>query len=162
MSMDMSMNRFQAAPFGAIITALEEAQTAPDPDLAMQMLLPTLEGDLQALVTAGAEFRLDQLDITLPQGTIQTQIVVDIAETDAGANFSWPGVLLAMTANIDLRVPAELFELAAMMNPQAGSLIAMGILQQEGEDYVMKAEYAQGLVNVNGAPMPIPIPGLSP
>ena len=162
MTMDMSMNRFQAAPFGAIITALEEVQAAPDPDLAMQMLLPTIEGDLQALVTAGAEFRLDQLDITLPQGTIQTQIVVDIAETDAGANFSWPGVLLAMTANIDLRVPAELFELAAMMNPQAGSLIAMGILQQEGEDYVMKAEYAQGLVNVNGAPMPIPIPGLSP
>jgi hypothetical protein len=49
-----------------------------------------------------------------------------------------------------------------MMNPQAGSLIAMGILQQEGEDYVMKAEYAQGLVSVNGAPMPIPIPGLTP
>lgn len=162
MTMDMSMNRFQAEPLGAIITALEEAQGAPDPDLAMQMLLPTLEGDLQALVTSGAELRFDQLDITLPQGTIQTRIVVDIAETDASAGFSWPGVLLAMTANIDLRVPAELFELAAMMNPQAGSLIAMGILQQEGDDYVMKAEYAQGLVNVNGAPMPIPIPGLSP
>jgi len=162
MDMDMSMNGFQAEPLGAIITALEEAQAAPDPDLAMQLLLPALEGDLQALLTSGAELRFDQLDITLPQGTIQTQIVVDIAETDASANFSWPGVLLAMTANVDLRVPAELFDLAAMMNPQAGSLIAMGILQQEGDDYVMKAEYAQGLVNVNGAPMPIPIPGLSP
>lgn len=160
MDMDMSMNRFQAEPLGAIIEALEEAQAAPDPDLAMQLLLPTIEGDLQALLTAGAELRFDRLDITLPQGTVQTLVVVDIAETDASATFSWPGVLLAMTANIDVRVPAELFELAAMMNPQAGSLIAMGILQQEGDDYVMKAEYAQGLVNVNGAPLPIPIPGL--
>ena len=162
MDMDLSMNRFQAEPLGAIIASMREAQSAPDPDLAMQMLLPTIEGDLQALVTAGAEFRLDQLDITLPQGMVQAQIVVEIAETDSSANFSWPGVLLAMTANVDLRVPAALFDLAAMMNPQAGSLIAMGILQQEGDDYVMKAEYAQGLVNVNGAPMPIPIPGLSP
>jgi uncharacterized protein YdgA (DUF945 family) len=162
MDMDISMDRFQAEPLGAIIASMREAQSAPDPDLAMQMLLPTIEGDLQALLTAGAEFRLDKLDITLPQGTVQAQIVVDIAATDSSANFSWPGVLLAMTANVDLRVPAALFDLAAMMNPQAGSLIAMGILQQEGDDYVMQAEYAQGLVNVNGAPMPIPIPGLSP
>ncbi len=162
MDVDISMKRFQAESLGAIIASMREAQSAPDPDMAMQMLLPTIEGDLQALLTAGAELRLDQLDITLPQGTVQTQIVVEIAETDANADFSWPGVLLAMTANIDLRVPAELFDLAAMMNPQAGPLIAMGILQQDGEDYVMKAEYAQGLVNVNGAPMPIPIPGLSP
>ena len=124
----------------------------------MQLLLPTIEDELQAMMTAGMEFRFDQLDITLPQGTVQTSIVLDVAETDASGDFSWPAVLLATTANIDLRVPAELFDLATMMNPQAGSLIAMGILQQEGEDYVMKAEYAQGLVSVNGAPMPIPIP----
>lgn len=162
MDMDMSMNRFEAESLGAIIASMREAQAAPDPDLAMQMLMPTIEGDLQALLTAGAEFRIDQLDITLPQGTVQAQIVLDIAETDASATFSWPGVLLAMTANIDLRLPAQLFDLAAMMNPQAGALIGMGILEQDGEDYVMKAEYAQGLINVNGAPMPIPIPGLSP
>jgi hypothetical protein len=47
-----------------------------------------------------------------------------------------------------------------MMNPQAGSLVAMGFLVKDGEDYVMAAEYAQGLVNVNGAPMPLPIPGM--
>ncbi len=96
----------------------------------------------------------------MPQGTVETKIVVDVAELDASADFSWPAVLLGMTANIDLRVPTELFDLATMMNPQAGSLIAMGILQKDGENYVMEAAYAQGLVTVNGAPMPIPIPGL--
>jgi uncharacterized protein YdgA (DUF945 family) len=162
MSMDVSMSGVQAEPFGIIISEIRDAQAAPDPDLAMQLLLPTIEDELQAMMTAGMEFRFDQLDITLPQGTVQTSIVLDVAETDASGDFSWPAVLLATTANIDLRVPAELFDLATMMNPQAGSLIAMGILQQEGEDYVMKAEYAQGLVSVNGAPIPIPIPGLTP
>ena len=34
----------------------------------------------------------------------------------------------------------------------------MGLLVPDGDDYIMNAEYAQGLVNVNGAPMPIPMP----
>ncbi len=45
-----------------------------------------------------------------------------------------------------------------MMNEQAGALVAMGILVAEDDDYVLNAEYAQGLFNVNGAPMPIPMP----
>jgi hypothetical protein len=46
------------------------------------------------------------------------------------------------------------------MNPQAAALVAMGILLKDGDDYVMNAEYAQGLLSVNGAPMPIPMPGM--
>ncbi len=38
--------------------------------------------------------------------------------------------------------------------------VAMGIFKKDGEYYEMKAEYSQGLVTVNGAPMPIPIQGL--
>ena len=33
----------------------------------------------------------------------------------------------------------------------------MGIVQKDGDDYVMDARYADGLVNVNGAPMPLPV-----
>jgi hypothetical protein len=100
------------------------------------------------------------LDITLPQGTVETKIVIGVAEMDADTDFSWPSVLLKTTASVDVKVPVELFDLATSMNPQAGSLIAMGILQKDGDNYVMAAKYAQGLVTVNGAPMPIPIPGL--
>jgi len=50
--------------------------------------------------------------------------------------------------------------MAKMMNPQAGSLVAMVILIKDGDDYVMAAEYAKGMLNVNGAPMPIPMPGM--
>lgn len=58
------------------------------------------------------------------------------------------------------RMPMALFEMAKMMNPQAGSLVAMGILIKDGDDYVMAAEYAKGMLNVNGPPMPIPMPGM--
>jgi len=160
MVMNTSMNGFHAESFGAIVKALREAQAADDPELAMQMLFPAIEGDLQTLASSGAELRFDQLDITLPQGTVETKIVMDVAEMDASVDFSWPSVLLKMTASVDIKVPAELFDLARSMNPQAGSLIAMGILQKDGDNYVMVAEYAKGLVTVNGAPMPIPIPGL--
>lgn len=162
MVMDTSMSRFDAASLGAVVVALRDAQASDDPEMALQMIFPAIESDLQTLARAGAELRFDQFDVTLPQGTVATKIVVDIAEMDANADFSWPAVLLAMTASIDLRLPAELYDLATTMNPQAGSLLAMGILQKDGDDYVMAAEYAQGLVSVNGVPMPIPIPGLSP
>ncbi len=65
-----------------------------------------------------------------------------------------------MTANADVRMPATLFEYMQLMNPQAGTLVTMGFLQRDGDDFVMIAEYAQGLLNVNGAPMPIPMPGM--
>jgi uncharacterized protein YdgA (DUF945 family) len=160
MNMDMSMNRLHAESLGAVIKALRDSQAADDPEFAMQMLLPEIEDDLEKLASSGAEIRFNRFDITLPQGTVETKFVVDMAELDASADFSWPSVLLGMTASVDISVPAELFDLATTMNPQAGSLLAMGILQKDGDNYVMNAEYAQGLVTVNGAPMPIPIPGL--
>lgn len=160
MDMSMSMNRFDAESLGTVVKALREAQAADDPAAAMEMLYPRIEGDLQALAAAGAEIRFDRFDIRLPQGTVESRIVIDVAEKDSNAAFSWPGVLMDMSATIDLKIPVPLFDMATMMNPQAGSLVAMGILQKDGEVYVMEAEYAKGLVNVNGAPMPIPIPGL--
>jgi len=158
--METSINRFHAESLGAVVKALRDAQASDDPQMALQMIFPEIEDDLITLVSSGAELRFDQLSITLPQGTIETKIAVDIAEMDAGADFAWPSVLLAMTASVDLRFPAALYDMAAMMNPQAGQLVAMGVLQKDGDEYVMAAEYAQGLVNVNGVPMPVPIPGL--
>ena len=102
--------------------------------------------------------RLDKLDIALPQGVVATKIDLNIPESDSGDAFNWSTILLRMTAKIDMRIPGPIYEMAAMMNAQAGSLVAMGILVQDGEDYIMTAEYAQGLFNVNGAPMPIPMP----
>lgn len=158
--MDFTLTGADAASARVIGEAVQEAQGAIDPETALANLYPEIEDELQVLFSKGFEMRLDQLDVALPQGVIATKMTVDVAESDAAASggFNWSSVLLNTTATIDMRIPGAIYEMASMMNPQAGSLVAMGLLVPDGEDFIMNAEYAQGLVNVNGAPMPIPMP----
>ena len=65
-----------------------------------------------------------------------------------------------MEASADLTIPSGLYEMMVAMNPQVNAAVAMGILRADGDNYVMEAQYKQGLLTVNGAPMPIPIPGM--
>jgi hypothetical protein len=80
--------------------------------------------------------------------------------TDPDTDFSWSALLLALDASANVRLPVALYEMAELMSPDVGMLVAMGIFKKDGEYYEMKAEYSQGLVTVNGAPMPIPLPGM--
>jgi len=157
---DVALDGFDAASIGAISKAARDAQAADDPQAALQSLMLEIEDDLQRLVAGGGRFEFRQLDVTLPQGKIATNLSIEVAESDADAEFNWGAVLLNSKATLNVRVPAALYDMASMMNPQAGALVAMGFLIKDGEDYVMAAEYEQGLVNVNGAPMPLPIPGM--
>ena len=159
-AMDLGLNRLEPTSIAVLADAFKEAQSSADPEAAMLEVLSKTEDEIHKIITAGAEVRIDQLDVTLPQGKVSTKLIIDIPEGDATADFSWGNVLLAMTANADVRMPATLFEYVQLMNPQAGTLVTMGFLQRDGDDYVMIAEYAQGLLNVNGAPMPIPMPGM--
>ena len=126
----------------------------------MQAIYPEIEDELETMFRRGFSMKMHKLDVTLPQGVVASRIDLNVPPMDDDATFEWSTVLLNMSADIDVRIPGPIYEMAAMMNAQAGSLVAMGILKQDGEDYVMEAEYAQGLVNVNGAPMPIPMPGM--
>ena len=158
--MDIALTDIDAASAAVIGKALQDAQGAADPEAALQAIYPEIEDELQTMFRRGFSMKMDKLDVTLPQGVVASRIDLDVAAMDDDAAFDWSTVLLNMTANIDVRIPGAIYEMAAMMNAQAGSLVAMGILRQDGEDYVMEAEYAQGLVNVNGAPMPVPMPGM--
>ena len=158
--LQMSFNEFDAASFGVISAALREAQGANDPQAALMEIYPAIEGEVQTLLTKGVEFSIDQLEVSLPQGVLTTTLSIDVAESDLDDSFSWPGVILSTTASVDVRVPEALYDMIIMLNPEANALVAMGIFKKDGSDYVMDADYAKGLINVNGAPMPIPIPGL--
>jgi len=157
---ELTIDGLDAASLRVITDAVQDAQDAADPELAMQLLYPEIESDIQKLIAAGGRIRFDRFDVTLPQGMLETSIDIQFGELDDAAAFSWSTALLAMTASLDLRMPAALYEFAQMMSPEAGSLVAMGILKRDGDNYVLAAEYAQGLLNVNGAPMPVPMPGM--
>lgn len=154
-SIDASLRGVDAESLGAVVKGMENMPETQDPT----QMLAAMETDLMDLFAAGFELQLDQLDLTLPQGTMTTTFDFDIPASDRDS-FAWFSVLLSMEANAAIKIPEALFELATMMNPGAGTAVDMGILKKNGDVYEMEAAYKKGLLTVNGAPMPIPLPGL--
>jgi len=116
------------------------------------------EEDALALLAAGFELHVNQFDIAMPQGLVTSKLKFIVEESDSD-NFDWSSALLTTDASADLRVPNALVELAVMMTPEVNTAIAMGVLKKKGDFYEMEAAYKKGLLTINGAPMPIPLPG---
>ena len=153
--MDVAAKGLDADSMEAFFSALRAVQ-AQQPNAPMEVLLPQVEDDLEALLAQGVEIDITRLDVSLPQGDLSTTININIPESGTGSAFSWPGIILATTASVDLKISTSLFELAESMNPDANTLLAMGILKRVGENYAMEVRYASGLLTINGAPMTVP------
>ena len=157
---DFELNGLDAKSFALIYNAYREAAANSGPQQAMSTLYPAMEAEIQQLLAAGGDLELDRLDITFPQGRIESDFSLSLPESKAGDAFSWPGLLLKMEAEMNVRMPAELFELAVAMYPEAKSALALGFLVPEGDHYKMHVTIDGGLAKINGAPMQIPIPGM--
>ncbi|MDJ0760007.1 MAG: DUF945 family protein [Woeseiaceae bacterium] len=153
MTMDVALSNLDAEPLKRLSDALNSMQDG----VTEQEMFVMLEPDLRELLSSGLGVEFRQLDVELPQGTINSKISVTLPETDA-ASFSWAGVLQAMSGSANLSVPGEMVDMALAMNPQAQMVVGMGFLQKNGEVYEMEALYEKGLLTVNGAPIPIPMP----
>jgi len=105
------------------------------------------------------QLHFERLDISLPQGPITSNIHISVDESDANG-FVWTSALLALDATVEVSLPAELVDLMTSIDPQFHAAIGMGFLKKSGEFYEMEAAFQNGLLTVNGAPMPLPIPGL--
>jgi uncharacterized protein YdgA (DUF945 family) len=149
---DISLEGADAEAVGALQKVLEAQGANPDPG----QMFATAEDDLRRLLASGLELRFDQLDVTLPMGTVTTRLAVKVPEEDA-ATFDWTALLLSTEASADISVPEALVDMAMQMNPEAGAVIGMGFLQKNGDVYELAAKYKKGLLTVNGAPMPIPL-----
>ena len=155
--MDVVISGLDAAALGRISKAADEARASDDPEAALGDLFSVIQGDLESMLASGGEIRLDQLDLALPQGDIRSKMTLTLAES-SGA-FSWPSAMMATTASADISVTEALVRMGLEMNPEAVSLIDMGFLKLDGDVYRMQAEFAGGLLTVNGAPLPMPFPG---
>jgi len=154
--LDVAAKGLDANSMEVFVSELRAAQ-AQQPNAPMEALLPQVEDDLEALLAQGVEIDITRLDVSLPQGDLSTTININIPESATGSAFSWPGIILATTASVDLRISTSLYELAESMNPDANMLLAMGILKHTGENYEMEVRYASGLLTINGAPMTVPL-----
>ena len=141
-----------AAALGRMIGAMDDAGN----DAGPEQLRLLLGDDFARLLAAGFELHVDQFDFDLPQGPVSARMRFAIEESDA-ADFDISAVLLSLDADADLTVSEEFVDFAMATNPDAGAIVGMGYLKKKGDVYEMRAEYAKGLLTINGAPMPIPI-----
>ena len=154
--LDASVDGVDGAAVGNISRALEGF----DQTLDSSALVRALDSDLRRLLASGFELRIDQLDIALQQGTTKSKIQIDVAATDMD-EFTWTAALLALDATLEVSVPVDVVEFATGLNPQFNAPVGLGFLRKNGDVYEMEAAFKNGLLTVNGAPMPIPIPGLN-
>ncbi len=152
---DVSIIDVDAASLARISDVIDDIDSyAGGDDLRL-----AVEDDLRNLFAKGFEVRIDRFNVAMPSGSVSATMDVTVEPTDID-QFVLTSVLLALDARLDLSVPVELFDLAATLNPEVNAAVGLGFLRLEGNQYRMQAEFSNGLLTVNGAPMPGIIPGL--
>lgn len=149
---DMSFTDIDAEILGVVSERMENLGSTQDPN----KLLLEAEEEFKDLFAAGFDVNIEQFDIGLPMGTVESKMMFEFPGSDR-ADFQWTSLLRDAVAEIDISVPEELVQLASSMNPQAGAIIGMGYLEKEGDVYIMDADFKKGLLTINGAPIPIPL-----
>jgi uncharacterized protein YdgA (DUF945 family) len=152
---DIAITDVDAAALGRIADVLNDVDSYDSGD-ALRL---AVEDDLRTLFARGFEARVQRLDIAMPPGTVSATLDMTVAPTDID-DFVMTALLLAVDARLDLSLPDALYDYALTIEPQIGAVVAMGFLRWEDNAYRMQAEFRNGLLTVNGAPMPGLIPGL--
>ena len=138
--------------------ALERGGFSGSPAEAYRLM----EADLARLVAAGPVLDLRKLGIALPDGELRLTTYLALA---AGGDPEPPvdarELLGRLTGTAEVRVPASVVERVREIDPSAAEqlemLIATGMLRPDGDDYRMQAEYGNGLLTINGLPLPVPL-----
>lgn len=151
--MDIQIRGADAQALGQILGGLRTGPSPQDP-LAMYA---AVEDEAKQLFAAGLEIDFERFDLALPPGTVAAKMAFSFGEEDP-ATFEWTTLLLSTAAEIDLSIPEALMEMLVQSDPQVAMAIGGGFLVKKGGAYVMKAELKKGLLTVNGAPIPIPLP----
>jgi len=151
---DASLDGVDGQAAGNISRAMDTIDVYTSGD---QMML-ALEDDLQALLASGFRLSIERLDVIMQPGTVSARLDIEVAATDVD-QFVWTSALMALDAKLSLSIPAELYDYAVSLDPQISMAAGMGYLRRNGGVYEMEAAFQGGLLTVNGAPMPIPLPG---
>jgi len=151
---DMAFNLegADAEALGRVQQALESAGASQNP---MAVFGPA-EQDLKNLFASGFKFNFEQLNITLPLGTMSMKMLFEFGEEDP-ATFEWTTLLLSTEASVDLSIPDAIVQMMVQAEPNLAMAIGGGYLVKNGDVYELEAQLKKGLLTVNGAPIPIPL-----
>ena len=150
-----NMEGADAAALGRFQQALESAGSNLSSAAAFEAVGP----DLKYLFASGFAFNFERFDITLPAGTVSSELLFDFGEEDP-ATFEWTTLLLSTEASVNLSIPEPIVEMMVQVEPNIAMAIGGGYLVKRGDVYELEAHLKKGLLTVNGAPIPIPLGAL--
>ena len=145
------------AALGRMVQKLEDAGDQAQPE-ELRLLL---QGEFEELLAKGLELHVDRFDFDLPPGPVALKMRFTVPDSGKD-DFDLTSLLMTLDAEADLAASAGFVDHAMALNPDAGAIVGMGYLRRNGDVYEMRAEYAKGLLTINGAPMPIPMGGPPP
>ncbi|HZW59850.1 MAG TPA: DUF945 family protein [Woeseiaceae bacterium] len=111
-------------------------------------------GDLRALIGSGASLSRGTLEIRDPAGV--TRGTLD-AELPGGApGRGWGPLLHALGCRATLQLPLAVVAARPQLRQDLQPAIAGGVLRADGDAYRMRASCGDGVLTINGAPLPLP------
>jgi len=164
--MQASMKRLHAPSYELIMASLIGASCDPS---AMQSGSEALQKALLQLLPHNPEYALDRFVVQHAgkQASLSYSAAVNgITEAELRGAIA-PALMAKSTFRLDLSVPAAWFEQMAAglpagpggAAPPAGmvdGLVQQGIVRRDGEMLAVSAQFAQGSLQVNGRPIPLP------
>ena len=139
---------------GARLARLREVVEAMASEADDAAAMAAMEREILAVLAAGLEFRLDRLDIEVPRGRTETRLSLTMASSDA-VDYDWSSALEAMACDAELSVAEAAVEAAMQTNDSIIAAVGTGFLKKDGEVYRMRVKCSNGLMTVNGAPLPL-------
>ncbi|HNP65218.1 MAG TPA: DUF945 family protein [Woeseiaceae bacterium] len=149
---DLKFSAVDAVALGALDRRIKENVDPVSPGQAMA----AAENELKDLVAAGLNIDIERLDFVLPMGTLESRLSIAVPKKDR-ASFEWTSLLLSTEAAFNVSIPEALIQMATSMDPQMGAIVGLGYLAKQGDVYVMDAAFKDGLLTINGAPIPVPL-----
>lgn len=161
LTLEMAMQNVHEPSLAALsetVQTLEQGSFGGDPAEAFRLM----EADIARLVAAGPVLDLRKLGIELPQGEVRlTSYLALAAGGDPDAPLDAAELLGRLTGTAEVRVPAAVIAEVRRIDRDAAEqlemLIAAGMLRPDGDDYRLQAEYGNGLLTINGLPLPVPL-----
>lgn len=168
----LSLLNIDRKAYQAYLDAVAEASDIPNPSAAdfEHLFDPAL---MQAFIARGPQIRLDELALTVPQGSMKADFALSV-DKDAQAPaqemlFFWliSAVSLNANAELDRTLAEQIARLGAVaqgMLPQDGSdpgvalldmLLAQGMLSEADGKVTTSVALSDGTVTVNGQPLPL-------
>lgn len=131
-------------------------------ELDREVLVTRLQHRGRALVGAGAGVALEALRAELHYGPLEASLALELPPQPGGHTFDT--LLRDLQGSTRWRLPEGLVKLGLeyeQTRPSLELLLSLGVLQAHAQGYRLDMDYRDGLLNVNGEPMALPMPQAS-